>query len=192
MTTLIVGLGNIGEKYKNTRHNIGFMLTDYLAVHWGVKFFASANYYFAKKKDCVLVKPRTMMNLSGVAVKDAFKRFNPEKILIAFDDVNIDFAQLRIRKSGSAGGHNGVKSIIEKLQTDEFARLRIGVGGGEKASLVGHVLGNFTADQKEKLPEVLDFSAELLNVFINQDLTKMLEHYSKNKKTYSERIVQDL
>ncbi len=192
MTTLIVGLGNIGEKYKNTRHNIGFMLTDYLAVHWGVKFFASANYYFAKKKDCVLVKPRTMMNLSGVAVKDAFKRFNPEKILIAFDDVNIDFAQLRIRKSGSAGGHNGVKSIIEKLQTDEFARLRIGVGGGEKASLVGHVLGNFTAGQKEKLPEILEFSAELLDVFINQDLTKMLEHYSKNKKTYSERIVQDL
>ncbi len=192
MVTLIVGLGNIGNKYENTRHNIGFMLIDYLASQWGVKFFSSANFYFARKRDCVLLKPRTMMNLSGVAVKDACKRFNPEKVLIVFDDVNIDFAQLRIRNSGSAGGHNGVKSIIEKLQTDEFARLRIGVGGGEKASLIGHVLGNFNADQKKKLLVVLGFSAELLDVFIEQDLTKMLEYYSKNKKTYSERVVQDL
>ncbi len=168
------------------------MLLDKLAEDWGLKWQDAANFYYAKKKDFVLLKPRTMMNLSGVAVKDGVKRFDAERVLIVFDDVNLDFASLRIRKSGSAGGHNGVKSIIQSLQTDDFARLRIGVGGGEKASLIGYVLGNFNKEQTDILPKVFEFSAELVQEYLDCDVEKMLQHFSKNKKTYSEQVAQDL
>jgi len=168
------------------------MLVDKLALAWGMKWSDSANYYYAKKKDFVLLKPKTMMNLSGVAVKDGVRRFAAGRVLIAFDDVNLDFAQLRIRKAGSAGGHNGVKSIIQSLQSDDFARLRIGVGGGEKVNLIGYVLGRFNPEQVEILPEVLDFAAELIETYLQEDVEKMLQHFSKNKKTYSERVARDL
>ncbi len=192
MTTLIVGLGNLGKKYENTRHNVGFMLVDKLATDLGLKWADSANYYYAKKKDFVLLKPRTMMNLSGVAVKDGVKRFAAQRVLIVFDDVNLEFAHIRIRKSGSAGGHNGIKSVIQSLQTDEFDRLRIGVGGGKNGNLIGHVLGNFSKEQNAILPQVLSFSQELIEIYLEQDVAKMVQHFSKNKKTYSESVAQDL
>ncbi len=192
MTTLIVGLGNLGKKYENTRHNVGFMLVDKLALAWGMKWSDSANYYYAKKKDFVLLKPKTMMNLSGVAVKDGTRRFAADRVLVAFDDVNLGFAQLRIRGSGSAGGHNGVKSIIQSLGSEEFVRLRMGVGGGDKKSLIGYVLGRFSPEQTKILPQLLDFSQELIETYLEGDVQKMLENFSKNKKTYSERVAQDL
>ncbi len=191
MTTLIVGLGNLGKKYENTRHNVGFMLVDQLATKMGLKWADAANYYYAKKKEFVLLKPRTMMNLSGVAVKDGIKRFVATRVLVIFDDVNLQFTSIRIRKSGSAGGHNGVKSIIQCLSSDEFERLRIGVGGGEHQSLIGHVLGNFSKEQTAILPRVINFSQELVEIYLEQDADKMLEHFSKNKKTYSESVAQD-
>ena len=192
MTTLIVGLGNLGKKYENTRHNVGFMLVDKLAADLGLKWSDSANYYYAKKKEFVLLKPKTMMNLSGVAVKDGHRRFAARRVLIVFDDVNLEFANIRIRKSGSAGGHNGIKSVIQSLQTDEFDRLRIGVGRGGGESLTGHVLGNFSKEQADILPKVLEFSQELTKIYLEHDMAKMVQYFSKNKKTYSESIAQDL
>lgn len=150
---IIVGLGNPGSKYENTRHNVGFSYIDCLAKKHFIKM---------KKSECraitgvgriageevILAKPQTFMNLSGESVQSLCKKYNcsPADVIVLFDDVSLELGKLRIRKKGSAGGHNGIKSIIYQLQSDEFPRLKIGVGApqNEQMDLADHVLGNFS------------------------------------------------
>ena len=130
---IIIGLGNPGSRYEDTWHNLGFAAVDAFAEKFGLTFKAGKGKYFAasgfiNSEKVILVKPTTYMNLSGIAVAEVINYFeaDPEDIIVVFDDVNIPLGTLRIRKSGTAGGHNGIKSIINSLDTYEFPRLRIG------------------------------------------------------------------
>ncbi|MCI8909613.1 MAG: aminoacyl-tRNA hydrolase [Oscillibacter sp.] len=153
---LVAGLGNPGQKYANTRHNMGFLTVDLLAEDAGVKLnkikFKSAYNIlpFAGAK-CLVMKPQTYMNLSGEAVREAaqFYKIPADRVLVIYDDVSLPVGKLRVRPSGSAGGHNGIKNIIAHLGTQDFPRIKIGTGApGEGEDMIGWVIGE--PSQKEK------------------------------------------
>jgi len=152
---LIVGLGNPGKAYEHTRHNVGFEVLDLLSKELGAPFKLDKAFkgYIAStnvlEEKVILLKPTTFMNLSGEAVIAVvnFYKVPMEDILIIYDDIALDIARLRLRESGSAGGHNGVKSLIAHLGTQTFKRIRVGISGTDK-SLCSHVLGKFSKDEK--------------------------------------------
>ena len=150
---LVAGLGNPGREYEMTRHNIGFEVIDYIAGKYNIKvkklkFRSLYQKAVLAGSDVILMKPQTYMNLSGESVRDAaeFYKIPPERIIIISDDINLDAGRIRVRKSGSAGGHNGLKSIIYQLESDNFARVRVGVGKKENEAeeLADYVLSRFT------------------------------------------------
>ena len=163
ITKLIIGLGNPGDEYKNNRHNIGFILIDKIAENFNINFDNNKKkslYARAKEKDIeyILLKPQTFMNLSGESAIYISKFFNikPEDIIVIYDDMDIPFGTFKIKKGGSSGGHNGIKSLISHLQNDEFIRIRIGIGrpnGGKKVN--DYVLSNFSKKEREELDTVI-------------------------------------
>ena len=146
---LVVGLGNPGQKYANTRHNMGFLTVDLLAEEAGVqlnkvKFKSAYNILRFAGARCLVMKPQTYMNLSGEAVREAaqFYKIPPERVLVIYDDVSLPVGKLRVRPSGSAGGHNGIKNIIAHLGTQDFPRVKIGTGApGEGGDMIDWVIG---------------------------------------------------
>lgn len=153
---LIVGLGNPGQQYARTRHNIGFMVIDYLSEKLGVKvdkikFKSLIGEGFVGTEKIVLAKPQTYMNLSGEAVLDLIQWYKAEPcdLLVIYDDMDLPLGKLRLRLKGSAGGHNGMKSIIHLIQSDSFPRLRIGIGRpkNDNVESVNHVLGRFGEEE---------------------------------------------
>lgn len=185
---LIVGLGNIGKQYERTRHNAGFLAVDYIAESLGVKidrvkFHATVGEVTVGGVRALLMKPTTLMNNSGVAVGEAaaFYKIPPERVLILHDEISFDPGILRIRRKGSAGGHNGLKSIIAHLSSDEFPRIKIGVGKkpSPEYDLVDFVLGKFPdADLKaisDRFPDIEDAVAEIARGNIDAAMNK----YSK-------------
>ena len=166
---LIAGLGNPGDNYAKTRHNVGFRAVDALAEKLGVKIdrakfrglYAQANY---KGKKLILLKPQTFMNLSGLSVADAARYFKlpPERVILLFDDVSLDVGRLRVRAEGSAGGHNGIKSVIGALNSQSFPRVKLGVGAKPHPDyeLADWVLSNFTKDEDKIIKSVVGDAAE--------------------------------
>lgn len=169
---LIVGLGNIGNKYTNTRHNIGFKIVDEVAEEHNTAFETEklgdlASFRF-KGKTFILLKPSTFMNLSGKAVKYWMgkEKIPSENILIITDDVNIDFGTIRLKAKGSAGGHNGLKDIEAKLGHQKYARFRFGVGGNySRGKQVDYVLGEWSKEETSQLIERLPTSAKVVTSF---------------------------
>ena len=169
---LIVGLGNIGAEYVNTRHNIGFKIVDFLAKKEGltfetVKLGALAEYKY-KGRTFFLLKPNTYMNLSGKAVKYWMDKENipQENILVITDDLNLSFGTIRIRKKGSDGGHNGLKNINLVLNSQEYARFRFGISDEfKKGKQVDYVLGEWDDAEKIALPERLELASEIIKSF---------------------------
>ncbi len=165
---LIVGLGNPGLSYQDTRHNIGFMVMDVLAAKLGATFQVEKRWeaHVAKFAGGFLVKPQTYMNLSGRAVGGVSRYYKipVQEALIVFDDVDLPLGRLRIRPSGSAAGHNGLKSLIATLGTDLFPRVKVGIGPdkGRPAGdrLVGHVLGKFSEEEKASVAQAVDRAAD--------------------------------
>jgi len=161
MFKLIVGLGNPGRQYEDTRHNVGFMLLDRLALGAGVAFSSAPKWqsHLAKLPDdgTLLVKPQTFMNLSGRAIQQilSFHKWSVDQMLVIYDDVALPLGTLRFREKGSAGGHNGIKSILQHLGTDVFPRLKIGIGSSDPGEMVGHVLGKFSPDERPILENTL-------------------------------------
>ena len=161
---LLVCLGNPGKEYANTRHNIGFLAADALEKRTGVKFNklkyrALTGEVTLGGQRVLVVKPQTYMNLSGEAVKLAggFYKIPPERILVLYDDVSLPLGKLRIRASGSAGGHNGIKNIIAHLGTDAFPRIKVGVGAPQREDgLVDWVIGSFTASERKVVDEAVE------------------------------------
>lgn len=162
---LIVGLGNPGREYADTRHNVGFMLVDRLAA------LASASWSKSNWKADVakaglvhLCKPLTYMNLSGQAVRSmaSFYKVEPAQILVVFDDMALPLGKLRFRARGSSGGHNGLRSIIEHFGTDAIARLKLGIGAAESGA-VSHVLGRFALEEREPLAQSLERAVEAID-----------------------------
>ena len=169
MKYLIVGLGNIGVEYENTRHNVGFMVMDKLAkkfdAKWAISKLAFQTSFKHKGRTFILIKPTTFMNLSGKAVRHwmTVEKVKQENILIVTDDIAIDFEKLRIKQKGSAGGHNGLKNIELLLNSSEYSRLRFGVGGDfSRGKQIDYVLGDFTEDQKITLPTLIEKSGEMI------------------------------
>ncbi|MBU5454716.1 aminoacyl-tRNA hydrolase [Caproiciproducens sp. MSJ-32] len=159
---LIVGLGNPGKEYDNTRHNIGFETVDYIADKYNIdinrkKFKGICGEGLINNTKVILLKPSTYMNLSGESIVEAmnFYKLKNEELIIIYDDISLEVGRLRIREKGSAGGHNGIKSIIGNLASDVFPRIKIGVGQ-PKGELVSHVLGKFNKEEMEILKEVIE------------------------------------
>ncbi|MEZ4793121.1 MAG: aminoacyl-tRNA hydrolase [Gelidibacter sp.] len=169
---LIVGLGNIGDEYANTRHNIGFKIVDYLAKQESLNFETKklgdmASYKF-KGRQFILLKPSTYMNLSGKAVAYwmAKENISLENLLVITDDLNLPFGTIRLKTKGSDGGHNGLKDIQDKLQTTNYNRFRFGISDAfSKGRQIDYVLGEWTNEENLKLPERLEKSVELIKSF---------------------------
>ena len=169
---LIVGLGNIGAEYVNTRHNIGFKVLDFIAVKEGAKFddlkLGAVTEIKIKGKTFILLKPNTYMNLSGKAVKYWMdkEKISLDRVLIITDDLNLPFGTIRIRSKGSDGGHNGLKNTTQVLNTQEYSRFRFGISDAfKKGKQVDYVLGNWDDDEKIKLPERLEMASEIIKSF---------------------------
>lgn len=184
---IIAGLGNPGSKYAGTRHNAGFMAMDLLAKEQGfeykkLKFHALIADEMVGDKRCLLMKPQTMMNNSGEAIYEAANYYNipDENILIIYDDISLDVGKTRIRRKGSAGGHNGIKSIIECLGSDEFPRVKVGVGKKPNAGydLASWVLGEFPKEQKESLSGALKNAVEASKLIVNDEIDKAMNLYN--------------
>ena len=182
---LVVGLGNIGEKYENTRHNIGFDIVDQLAVKLN-STFSSAKYGEVLKikyagKQIVLLKPNTFMNLSGKAVLYWLRKekIDVSNLIIIVDDLNLDFGISRLRKSGSDGGHNGLKDIANSLNSTKFTRLRFGIGNNyKKEKQVDFVLSKWNSEELPKLKNHLDKNVEIILSSLKKGLEFTMNKYN--------------
>ncbi|HHB79982.1 MAG TPA: aminoacyl-tRNA hydrolase [Saprospiraceae bacterium] len=169
MKYLIVGLGNIGQEYKNTRHNIGFKVVDALADKKGASFEPNKQGETAKFKHrgrtFILLKPSTYMNLSGKAVRYWMQKekIPIDRVIIIVDDLNLPFGKIRLRAKGSDGGHNGLKSLNSVLGQNNYPRIRIGVGNDfHKGKQVEYVLGKWSDEENEKLPEIINKTVDAI------------------------------
>lgn len=185
---LIVGLGNPEPKYDNTRHNIGFNAVDELAKIWQLDLKENKRFQglFAEGvplggKKVRLLKPLTYMNRSGQSVRAVtdWYKLNPKSVLVIYDDMDLPVGRLRIRVTGSAGGHNGMKSIISHLGSKDFPRLRIGIGksGGEKQT-ISHVLGKFAPAEYKIIEEVLYVSVKAIELSLNKGIEQSMNRYN--------------
>jgi PTH1 family peptidyl-tRNA hydrolase len=202
--SLIVGLGNPGAEYERTRHNIGFMAIDRLATSWSISLGKEKRFYgiFGEERSSNrlaggkirLLKPTTFMNLSGQSVRSCADWFKckPENILVIYDDMDLPLGKLRLRPSGSAGGHNGMKSIISHLGTQNFPRLRLGIGrGGSKGAqeesaiatkanqnVTGHVLGGFSSSENKVVTELLSLTESTVTSILADGFEKAMSLYN--------------
>lgn len=182
---LIVGLGNIGEEYQHTRHNIGFDIIDTFAesvsATWQDRRYGMVATCRVKSAQLVLLKPSTYMNLSGNAVRYWLQqeKVPVENLLVLVDDLNIPFGKLRIRKAGSNGGHNGLGHIQQVLGTDAYARVRFGIGNEyTKGRQINFVLGEWTDEEKQALPERLKIAAEIIPSFCLQGIDRTMNLFN--------------
>ncbi len=186
---LIVGLGNPGRKYAVTRPNVGFEVLDVLAVRFRVEWESGARGVEAltardRTAETLLAKPLTFMNLSGPAVVGLlqFYKIALTDFFVIVDDVNLELGRLRARAAGSAGGHNGLKSIIGALGSQEFARVRIGVGGGEpRRDLADHVLGRFAPEERPIIAEAVARTADAAELFIGEGIAPVMNRFNRKE-----------
>lgn len=182
---LIVGLGNVGEKYENTRHNIGFKILDELAAIENTQFetekLGDVAQFKHKGRTFVLLKPSTFMNLSGKSVSYWMtkEKISSENLLVVSDDLNLEFGTFRLKAKGSAGGHNGLKDINDKLSTQNYARFRFGVSANfSKGRQSNYVLGEWDKEENRYLPELLLKGAQLIKSFGTQGLGNTMNQYN--------------
>lgn len=184
---LIVGLGNPGKKYETTRHNAGFMCIDKFSQEENVdvkkvKFHALIGECYIEGHKVIVMKPQTMMNNSGQAIKECatFYKIAPENIIVIYDDISLEPGKLRIRRKGSAGGHNGIKSIIAHLGSENFPRVKIGVGAKPHPDydLVDWVLGSFPKDQLKLINESCENAYNAIKIIMNADIDGAMSKYN--------------
>ncbi len=184
----IVGLGNPGREYAGTRHNIGFDVVDEVARRWNVQlkpWRSVADVVVVSLRGAVLVEPQTFMNLSGDAVSrlSAFHKLTPQDVLVVVDEVQLPVGRFRARRSGSAGGHNGLKSVIQHLGT-EFPRLRIGIGRGDPTlDLADHVLSRFARDERDSVADAVSRAADAVELFVENGLDAVMSRFNAESGT---------
>ena len=188
---LVVGLGNPGRQYEATRHNMGFDTVDYLVEEYkvpqgGVKFNAMYVKTVIGGEKVILMKPLSFMNLSGGPVRDMVNYFkiDPEtELIVIYDDIDLDPGQLRIRKQGSAGGHNGIKDIIRQLGTEKFLRIKVGVGAKPKGwDLADYVLGRFSTEDRKIVDEAIAKAGKAVDIMISQGPDAAMNEFNKKAK----------
>lgn len=178
----IVGLGNPGLQYENTRHNVGFMTIDYLANKYDIdvrklKFKSLYGQGEISGHKVMLIKPQTYMNNSGEAIRELknFYKFDIDKLIVIYDDIDIDFGTIRIRKKGSAGSHNGMKSIIYQIQDDQFPRIKVSIGKKpERWDLANFVLSGFSQEEVGVLEDEIRLAAEGIEIILKDDIDKAM------------------
>jgi len=186
----VVGLGNPGLKYEFTRHNIGFRIVDSLAQDIEIEFKKVKSYYslisrgMINNHKVILIKPQTFMNLSGRAVSKvvSYYKIPLQDLLIVYDDLNLELGQVRIRKKGSAGGHKGMESIMQYLNSEDVPRLRIGIGNlsvNFNFDCVSYVLSNFNNEEKDKIREVIQLSTDAIKTVIEDGFEKAMRKYNR-------------
>lgn len=189
---IIAGLGNPTAQYQGTRHNVGFDVIDKLADRYNISVVGRKSRAFVGKgiiegQKVLLVKPQTFMNLSGESIRGLvdYYKIDPEtELLVVYDDISLDVGQLRIRKKGSAGGHNGIKNIIAQLDTQVFVRIKVGVGEKPKGyDLADYVLGHFSKAEKEMMEDGYDKAIEAIKLFLNDEMDQAMNLYNRKVKT---------
>lgn len=187
LTWIVAGLGNPGLEYENTRHNAGFLTMEELAKQCGakldqMKFKSDCGEAMLGDVRCLLMKPTTYMNLSGDAIAAAanFYKIPPEQVLVIYDDISLPPGKLRLRRKGSAGGHNGIKSIIAQLGTEEFPRIRVGVGTkpNPQYDLADWVLSKFSEEDMKALQPALEHAADAAKKIVSGDMNGAMNLYS--------------
>ena len=183
---IIVGLGNPGRDYAETRHNVGFMVLDRLARRFGAewKLDKARKGELAAGPGVLLIKPQTFMNCSGECVGPIMRyyKFEPEQVLVIYDDISFPVGTMRLRSSGSAGGHNGMKSLIAHLGGEKFPRLRVGIGAPGQKEMVGHVLGKFAPDERPLLEECLAKAEEATVMMIREGFQAAANKFNVKKE----------
>ena len=188
---LIVGLGNPGQKYEHTRHNMGFLTVDLLAEQLNVKlnkvkFKSAYNIVRFGGQKCLVMKPQTYMNLSGESIRSLveYYKIDPEEeLLVIYDDISLEVGQLRIRRKGSAGGHNGIKNIIANLGSSVFPRIKVGVGEKPKGyDLADYVLGKFSKEDRVLMEEGYDLACEASALILQGAIDQAMNEYNQKKK----------
>lgn len=189
MNYLIAGLGNPGPEYANTRHNAGFLVADALAQKAKATFttdrYADVAKLRYRGKNLIVIKPNTYMNLSGKAVRYWMDKENipPENLMVVYDDLDLPIGTIRLRPKGSGGSHNGLNHIIEILQTENFPRLRIGIGNNfSKGMQVDYVLGRWTHEEEKIMLQVVPAAAEAVLMWINIGIQRTMNHVNKKTK----------
>ncbi len=184
---LIAGLGNPGKQYEDTRHNVGFKVIDKLCEKWGLTLNKTKfNGLYAKEmingKKVILLKPLTYMNLSGEAISPLmdYYKIPAENLLVIYDELDLPVGKIRLRFKGSAGGHNGLKSIIKHIGTEEFKRIRIGISRPpEGRSVVDHVLGKFTQEEQPVINEMIEKSADAAAMWLEKPFLEVMNMYNR-------------
>ena len=187
---LVVGLGNPGERYRRTRHNIGFMVVDALAARAAVRRGRSEAEAWVAEVDLadvrvLLVKPQTFMNRSGAAVEPLLAKHGdgPADLLVVVDDVALELGTLRIRERGSHGGHNGLRSIVEALGSDDFARVRVGIRRADSPlDLAGYVLADFDPDETVAVPEIVSRAADAVECFLHDGPQTAMNRFNRTER----------
>ena len=187
---IIAGLGNPTREYEKTRHNVGFDTIDVLADKLNTsvdekKFKGLYGKGIIAGEKVILLKPQTFMNLSGESVREAadFYKVDPEHIIVIYDDISLDVGQLRIRKKGSAGGHNGIKNIIAHLGGQVFPRIKVGVGEKPpKYDLADYVLGHFSKVEQELMSEGYDNAVKAVELIVSDQMSEAMNEYNRKKK----------
>lgn len=186
---IIVGLGNPGKKYENTRHNMGFIAVDLLAEKYGIKvdkikFKALVGEGRIAGRKVLLVKPQTYMNLSGQSVMEvmSFYKEDIENLIVIYDDIDIPTGTIRLRKKGSAGTHNGMRNIVYLLQEDGFPRIRVGIGSESKVDLIHYVTSGVTKKEKDLLEDALTRAADAAACIVEKGIEKAMNEYNIRQK----------
>lgn len=187
---IIAGLGNPGRKYENTRHNIGFIALDLLAERNDIKINKIKHKALVGEgrisgQKVLLVKPQTYMNLSGQSLQEvmAYYKEEIEKLVVIYDDIDIPMGTVRIRKKGSAGTHNGMRSVVQCLSSDQFPRIRIGLGDGRKGELKDFVIGGFSKEEKAPLEEAVRRAVLAAECIVEKGIDKAMNEYNVRQKT---------
>lgn len=195
MDFLVVGLGNPGPEYERTPHNLGFLVVDHLAVrNGGIRVSRPECSAFVglgriAGREVVLAKPQTFMNLSGPSVKKLLDKYSlpPERLILVYDEMDLPWTALRIKTDGSAAGHNGVKSVIGSLSTQQFTRVRIGIDPGDKSKRgASHVLGSFKPSQAKDVEELISYTAEAVESIIAEGAEKAMTRYNRRARGSNE------
>lgn len=185
---IIAGLGNPGKEYENTKHNVGFLTIDILAEKYDIKvnkikFKGLVGEGMIGTEKVILVKPQTYMNLSGQCIREivAFYKLDMEDLVVIYDDIDLPMGNLRIRKKGSAGTHNGMRSIIYDLQDDGFPRVRVGIGGERKGDLANYVISGFSGDDRKLIEEAIVKAADAVACLVEDGIDRAMVDYNTKK-----------
>ena len=185
---IITGLGNPGKEYENTKHNVGFLTIDILAEKYDIKvnkikFKGLVGEGMIGTEKVILVKPQTYMNLSGQCIREivAFYKLDMEDLVVIYDDIDLPMGNLRIRKKGSAGTHNGMRSIIYDLQDDGFPRVRVGIGGERKGDLANYVISGFSGDDRKLIEEAIVKAADAVTCLVEDGIDRAMVDYNTKK-----------